>query len=301
MRIVSVCIHYVHLFHTDENPKTYNVIFGAALLKQAAPQSLKCKWEEIVAFPTLQAAVNPADEGIRIMDIVDQIGSDELTMNLRACDFHIDDKGLAYMWVQKTSIQPIITHPLTQSATPVTIASTTDLTSTSVDNTMHPLDARRLLREHVSRSLKCEIQKMVVDMFPRDDDGVLLCESADDPILRRPRWVMDELYRNLLQNHNGEDACKGRKYALRYVRREVARQRRLLLNIEESSAEKDQMKSEATIWQEGPYGKAWAANIRDRPRPQQLLSCIAGSQQENVYARCVFNNIFLYIFKTFVN
>jgi len=178
-----------------------------------------------------------------------------------------------------------------QAATPITIAPTIDLTSTpldaSYDDTMHPVVARCLLREHMPRSLKCEMQKLVVDMFPRGADGVLLCEGHEDPILRRPHWVMDELYRNLLQNHSSEDACKGRKYAVRYVRREVAKERRARLNTDEISAKSAKLESDAIIWQDGPYGKAWAANIRDRPCPQQLISCIVASDQENVYARCV--------------
>jgi len=96
---------------------------------------------------------------------------------------------------------------------------------------------------------------------------------------------MDELYRNLLQNHGGEIACKGKQYSVRYVRREIARQRLQRCESDETSVEASQMRSDTMIWQDGPYGKAWAANIMDRPRPQQLLSCIIAGQQENVYAR----------------
>ena len=92
------------------------------------------------------------------MDIIDQLGSNDLAINLRACDFRIDEKGLAHMWVHQTSIGPTTPH-VTQATTPITIAPTTDLTSTSQDDdTMHPFVARCLLREHVPRSLKCEIQ-----------------------------------------------------------------------------------------------------------------------------------------------
>ena len=150
---------------------------------------------------------------------------------------------------------------------------------------MHPDTAKRLMREHMPKSLKSEIQKLVVDIFPRDDHGVLLCDSVTDPTARRPMWVMDELYRNLLQNHCSEIACKGKQYAVRYVRREIARQRLLRCESDDTSVEASQLRSDAMIWQDGPYGKAWAANIRDRPRPQQLLSCIMAGQQENVYAR----------------
>jgi len=70
-------------------------------------------------------------------------------------------------------------------------------------------------------------------------------------------------------------------------RREVAKEQRARLNTDESSAEREKLESDVMTWQDGPYGKAWAANIRDRPRPQQLISCIAASDQENVYARYV--------------
>jgi len=75
------------------------------------------------------------------MDIVNMIGSSHLDNNLRASDFRIDDKGFAHMRVQKTSIGPSTTL-VEQSTTPLTIVSTTDLTSTSLDGSMHPIDAR---------------------------------------------------------------------------------------------------------------------------------------------------------------
>ena len=109
MNLVSFHITYVHDFHTDGNTRNYNLRFGLALLKQAAPQSLKCNWDELVVFPSLQAACNPSEEGIRLMDIVDMIGSDDIENNLKVSDFHIDDKGMVYMWVQKTRIPQLIT------------------------------------------------------------------------------------------------------------------------------------------------------------------------------------------------
>jgi hypothetical protein len=156
MNLDSFPITYVHDFYTDENHKNYNIKIGVVLLKQVAPQCLKCKWGQVVAFPTLQAAVNLVDEGIRLMDIVDMIGSNHLDKNLRASYFRIDDKGFAHRWVHKTRIGPITTL-VEQSTTPLTIVSTTDLISTSLDGSMHPIDARRLMREHMSKSLKSEI------------------------------------------------------------------------------------------------------------------------------------------------
>jgi hypothetical protein len=121
--------------------------------------------------------------------------------------------------------------------------------------------------------LKREIQKLVVDMFPRDSEGVTLAEAADTPSMRRPAWVMDELYHSLKLSWDKEDASKGLKYAINYVRRERLRQQRVAYNnTVEASEERAELMSQVNVWTEGPYGRAWAANMRDRPRPQQLLA-----------------------------
>ena len=72
---------------------------------------------------------------------------------------------------------------------------------------------------------------------------------------------------------------------------EIARQRLLRYESDETSVEASQLRYDAMIWQDGPYGKAWAANIRDIPRPHQFLSCIIVDRQEHVYARYFFRNL----------
>jgi len=100
------------------------------------------------------------------MDIADIIGSDDIQNNLKVSDFHIDDNGMVYMWVQKTGISQLIPPLADQFATPSPIPpSTTVLNINSTDESMHSITARRLMREHMPKSHKSEIQKMVVDIF----------------------------------------------------------------------------------------------------------------------------------------
>ena len=87
MPIVSLSITYVYLFHAEDKPIEYNVRFGVALLRCAAPQILKCAWEEVVVFPTLDSATNLQFEGIRLMDVAERVASDDLGQNLRASGF----------------------------------------------------------------------------------------------------------------------------------------------------------------------------------------------------------------------
>jgi hypothetical protein len=78
MPIVSLSNTYVYLFHAEDKPIEYNV---------RTPQILKCAWEEIVVFPTLDSATNPQFEGIRLMDVAERVASDDLGQNLRASGF----------------------------------------------------------------------------------------------------------------------------------------------------------------------------------------------------------------------
>jgi hypothetical protein len=73
----------VYDFHADEKPFEYNVKFTVALLRCTAPQILKCAWEEIVAFPSLESsATNPQFHGVRLMDVAEMARSHELLENL---------------------------------------------------------------------------------------------------------------------------------------------------------------------------------------------------------------------------
>ena len=136
-------------------------------------------------------------------------------------------------------------------------------------DTSDPSVAKKALREHVSNAMKREIKKLAIDMFPRDSEGVILSESADTSSMRRPLWVMDELYRSLNTKWDRDDASKGLKYAIGYVKRERARQLRVMsCNTDDTSEERGKLKGEALLWKSGPCGKAWAADMRERARPQ---------------------------------
>jgi hypothetical protein len=79
------------------------------------------------------------------------------------------------------------------------------------------ISERKMIREHISNSQKKEIKQLVIQMFPRDSDGIILSKSSDIPSLRRPPWVMDELHRSLAFNMSRDDAAKGLKFAIAYI------------------------------------------------------------------------------------
>lgn len=269
MSLVELSVTYVHAFHTSDSPINYNVKFGVALLRCAAPQILKCAWEEVVVFPSLALALNPMYSGIRLIDVVSMLSSEDIVQNLVASGFSFDgDTKVAHVWAQKTDICVDIPQTPHNPAICPDMSSTRNLTPSASD-TSDPRHARQMLREHIPKHLKAHIQKLVVDLFPRDSDGVFLSEHADIPSMRRPSWVMDELYRSLVENFNSDYASKGMRYAQGYVRRERTRQVSIISrNLDATSAEREELRSQALVWQDGPYGKAWAANVRERPRPQ---------------------------------
>jgi hypothetical protein len=113
-------------------------------------------------------------------------------------------------------------------------------------DTSDPSVAKKALREHVSHVMKREIKKLVIDMFPRDSDAVILSESADTHFMRRPFWVMDELYRSLNTNRDRDDASKDLKYEIGYVRRERVRQLSVIsCNTDDTSGERGELRGEA--------------------------------------------------------
>ena len=99
---------------------------------------------------------------------------------------------------------------------------------------------------------------------------------------------MDELYRSLTSKWDKDEASKGLRYVVGYVRRERAKQLRVMSgNTDDTSEERRELLGEALLWKSGAYGKAWAANMRDRPRPQQLLAADAATHgDDQVYQRC---------------
>ena len=85
--------------------------------------------------------------------------------------------------------------------------------------------------------MKREIKKLVIELFPRDSDGVILSESAETPSQRRSAWFMDELYRALSIDWNKGDAGKCMKFAVAYVKRERRRQIRVVSSNTDASPE----------------------------------------------------------------
>ena len=88
---------------------------------------------------------------------------------------------------------------------------------------------------------------------------------------------MEELHRSLAINMSRDDyAAKGLKFAIAYVKRERGRQKLVMsIDTDENVSDKKELMSDMLDWKEGLYGKAWAANVRERPRPQQLLAVSA--------------------------
>ncbi len=93
MPVENLSITYVYDFHADDMPIKYNVMFGVALLRCAAPQKLECACEVIVVFPSLESAINPLFEGIRLMVVAERVASDALVHNLKASGFRVDDNN----------------------------------------------------------------------------------------------------------------------------------------------------------------------------------------------------------------
>jgi len=282
MPIVALSVTYVHAFHAEETAVNYPVMFGVALVRLAAPQILKCAWEEVVVFPKLESALNPSFEGIRLMDVLDMLSTDHIVTNLLASGFVLgDDNRVVHMWAQKSSIS---FHTPQTLLTPIPGKPTSPSPTPSGSENNYPDSSKKLLREHISKDMKRSIKSLVIDLFPRDTDGVILSDTLDSQTTRRPAWVMDELYRSLKLNYDKEEASKGLDFAKKYVKRERARQVRVVsIDSEETKGEREDLKSEAIVWREGPYGRLWAANLTDRPRPQQLLSVVAGKE---VDTRC---------------
>jgi hypothetical protein len=223
MPLVNLSITYVYDFHADEKPFEYNVRFTVALLRCAAPQILKCAWEEIVVFPSLESATNPQFQGIRLMDIAEIARSHDLVENLAASGFSVDDDSrVTHLWAPKTSICIHISQaPQTPEPDSPWTPMETHLQRDTNDEDR--ISKRKMIREHISNSQKKETKQLVIEMFPRDSDGVILSESSDIPSLRRPPWVMDELHRSLAINMSRDDAAKGLKFAIAYAKRERRR------------------------------------------------------------------------------
>jgi hypothetical protein len=56
----------------------YTVAFGAGMVRLDLSRQMGCKWEENVAFPSLDTASCPTEQGSRLMDILALLASDKV-------------------------------------------------------------------------------------------------------------------------------------------------------------------------------------------------------------------------------
>ena len=251
-----------------EFEKDFIVAFGDGLLKSSLPKVMDCPWEELRAFPTLDAALNSDEEGALLMDVVGVLGTDNIGVVLRATGFEVDE-------VKRTVNLYVFGCRHVHENNPSSHATS------SIPNCVTPSSdvSRNVQRETLSQDLKLLTKKLVCDIFPRDDQGVFLCAEAKDPALRRPAWLMDELFRKLSAQISAQDAKKCLKYCIGYVRRNRLKQIVYASN-NGTELERNKFKSEVSIWLEGPYGKAWQAGVRDRPS-EILLTHLSASTSKN--------------------
>ncbi len=137
---------------------------------------------------------------------------------------------------------------------------------------------------------------LVKDIVPRDEFGCYLYKDADDPVLRRLAWVMDELCRTLSQNNNAREALKATRFASRFLHRQRIKQV-LAISGRGSEMEVETLNFEFAAWKDGPYGKAWIGGMKERP-PRMLLQQLSKStrSREDTFARyCDFNFIYCFV------
>ena len=48
--------------------------------------------------------------------------------------------------------------------------------------------------DKIGSALKEDVKTLVWETFPRDESSSYLVDSASDPTLRIPKWVMDEMF-----------------------------------------------------------------------------------------------------------
>jgi hypothetical protein len=185
-----------------EFEKEFIVAFGDGLLKSSLPKVMDCPWEELKAFPTLDAALNYDEEGAFLMDVVAVLDTDNIGVVLRATGFEVDEVKRTinlYVFGCRHVAQ---TNRLSHDKKPSSHATS------SIPNCLTPGNyvSRNIQRETLPQDLKLLTKKLVYDIFPRDDRGVFFCAGAKDPALRRPAWMMDELFRKLSAQILAQDA-----------------------------------------------------------------------------------------------
>jgi hypothetical protein len=250
----------------------YTVAFGDGMIRLDLPQQVGCKWEHIAAFPSLETASCPTEQGSRLVDILALLGSDNFTEVLETTGYTVNEARRSVMvWVHAARSSLLVSNPQTTQAED-------GMTPSSVSSKSCP-------RDHISSSLKAETKKLIIDIFPRDEAGCYLCKEAVDPALRRPKWVLDELFRALCENHGAQEAQKCIKFAVSYLRRQ-RRKHILIVSGRASEEELQAFNSEVSIWKDGPHGKAWNRGMKERP-PMMMLENLANTKStcENVFNR----------------
>ena len=85
-----------------EFEQDFIVAFGDGRLKSSLPKALGCPWEELTAFPTLDAALNADEQGALLMDVVAGLDKDNIVVILRATGFEVDEvKQIVHLFVSR--------------------------------------------------------------------------------------------------------------------------------------------------------------------------------------------------------
>ncbi len=79
----------------------YTAAFGDGMIKHDLPPAMKCKWEEIAAYPSMETASCATDQGSRLMDILEFLGSSDFAHVLQSTGFIINEATRSMnVWVR---------------------------------------------------------------------------------------------------------------------------------------------------------------------------------------------------------
>ena len=82
--------------------------------------------------------------------------------------------------------------------------STSQLTTSVEPTPCSIIDSREDEVDKIGLALKENVKKLVMENSLRDESSSYLVVSASDPTLRRPKWVMDELFGTLSSKFNSQ-------------------------------------------------------------------------------------------------
>jgi len=244
--------------------KNYGVVFGEGMVKSDLPTRMKCKLEQIAAFPSLELASSIDDQGSRLIDILSFLQSANLPTMMQTAGFTInEDIRSVNVWVRAETYNVLVSTPQV---------------TTSVEESQYcDIDSREDEVDKIGPALKEDVKMLVRETFPRDESGSYLTDSAKDPTLRRPKWVMNELFRRMSSNYNAHESKLATKFAIRFIRRERLKQG-IILSGGGTQANRETFEHEVAAWNDGPYGKAWKGGMKERPPPRMLLEQLSKSK-----------------------